>query len=67
MFLDSILEGFAKYASHDDYKKAEVIVKLDLKSGHSDIWEDYQNGGDYPPEFDKLCEYIMECLTGLKQ
>ena len=65
-FLESILEGFAKYASRDDYKKAEVIIKLDLKNGDSDIWSDYQNGGDYPPEFEKICNHIMESLTGIK-
>ena len=65
-FLESILEGFAKYASRDDYKKAEVIIKLDLKNGDSDIWSDYQNGGGYPKEFDKLGDHIMESLTGIK-
>ena len=64
MLLDSLLEQFSEYASAKEYKKAQTIIKLDLKNGSQDLWDDYQAGGDYPPEFEKLTNYMMETLIG---
>jgi hypothetical protein len=64
MFLDSILEQFSEYASAKEYKKAETIIKIDLRNADQDIWDDYQKGGDFPPEYEKLILYIMETLAG---
>jgi|TARA_B100001971_G_C18155633_1_gene518375 hypothetical protein len=46
------------------YKKAQTIVKLDLKNGDQDFWGNYQNEGHNPPEFEKLMKYMMETLIG---
>tara|TARA_B110000305_G_C18861424_1_gene368931 strand:+ start:133 stop:477 length:345 start_codon:yes stop_codon:yes gene_type:complete len=65
MLLDSILESFGEYATVKQYKKAETIIKLDLKNADMELWENYQkNDGDYPPEFEILLEYMMEVLIG---
>ena len=66
MLLDSLLEQFSEYASAKEYKKAQTIIKLDLKNGDQDLWEDYQDGGHYPPEFEKLMEYMLETLIADK-
>jgi|TARA_B110000967_G_scaffold202614_1_gene241793 hypothetical protein len=64
MFLDSFLQEFSEYASIKEYKKAQAILKLDLENGAQHLWEDYQAGGDYPPEFETLMTHVMEVLTG---
>ena len=64
MLLDSLLEQFSEYASAKEYKKAETIIKIDLRNADQDIWDDYQKGGGFPPEYEKLIFYIMETLAG---
>ena len=62
MFLDSILSQYAKYASKKEFEEVQEFIKMMYK--RSDIWDNYQKGGDYPATFEYLLLIIMKTLTG---
>ena len=62
MFLDSILSQYEKYASKKEFEEVQEFIKMMYK--RSDIWDNYQKGGDYPATFEYLLLIIMKTLTG---
>ena len=62
MFLDSILSQYEKYASKKEFEEVQEFINMMYK--RSDIWDNYQKGGDYPATFEYLLLIIMKTLTG---
>ena len=62
MFLDSILSQYEKYASKKEFEEVQEFTNMMYK--RSDIWDNYQKGGDYPATFEYLLLIIMKTLTG---
>ena len=62
MFLDSILSQYEKYASKKEFEEVQEFINMMYK--RSDIWDNYQKGGDYPATFEYLLLVIMKTLTG---
>ena len=62
MFLDSILSQYEKYASKKEFEEVQEFINMMYK--RSDIWDNYQRGGDYPATFEYLLLIIMKTLTG---
>ena len=61
-FLDSILSQYEKYASKKEFEEVQEFINMMYK--RSDIWDNYQKGGDYPATFEYLLLIIMKTLTG---
>ena len=62
MFLDSILSQYEKYASKKEFEEVQEFINMMYK--RSDIWDNYQKGGDYPATFEYLLLIIMKTLKG---
>jgi hypothetical protein len=65
MFLDSLLARYKNSVSKNNYN-SEVEELVDLMHRRQDIWDSYQEGGDYPATFGYVMILMMESISGKK-